>query len=97
MEVPYIHEFDDADEKFSETYTLVAVVEHLGDTPKSGHYYTFVRADEAGGTWILHNDEIFKIYTWEEMTTMSSDTRQPGGRPYMLYYKRRATGGALTS
>jgi hypothetical protein len=85
--VPYKRLFDE-DAFYIERYKLIAIIEHQGPSPNSGHYYTFVRGDEAGDNWLRLSDKHARWYTWEQVSTMSNSLNTPGGRPYMLFYQR---------
>ena len=77
--------FDEDDALYSERYKLIAIIEHQGPSPNSGHYYTFVRGDEAGDNWLRLSDKHERWYTWEQVSTMSNSLNNPGGRTYMLF------------
>jgi uncharacterized UBP type Zn finger protein len=88
LEVPFKRLYDEDDALYSERYKLIAIIEHQGPNPNSGHYYTFVRGDEAGDNWLWQSDKQERWYTWQQVSTMSINPNTPGGRPYMLFYQR---------
>ena len=96
LEVPFKRLYDeDDDASYSERYKLNAIIEHQGAKPNSGHYYTFVRGDEAGDNWLWQSDKQERWYTWEQVSTMPNSINTPGGRPYMLFYQRIRNPGAV--
>ena len=67
LEVPYKRQFDEDDALYSERYKLIAIIEHQGQTPTSGHYYKCVRVDVAGDNWLWLSDKRESWYTWEQV------------------------------
>lgn len=63
------------------SYKLVAVVNHIGDRPKGGHYTAYVRARTG---WACCNDD--RVYSVELPVGGDSHVSR---RAYMLFYVRR--------
>jgi ubiquitin carboxyl-terminal hydrolase 36/42 len=47
--------------KNKELYDLYGIVVHLGDTPRSGHYISFIKASD--NNWYECNDSIIRKCT----------------------------------
>ena len=57
---------------------MVASLDHIGDTPKSGHYVTFLKQDS--GKWIKFDDEESKDCSLKQANTRNN---------YILLFKRK--------
>ena len=64
-------------------YRLCATVYHLGDSPKSGHYFTIARHDRPEGSWWLYNDNLRRLVRPEDST--------PPRKAYLCVYERVPT------
>ena len=65
---------------FSSSYELQSVVEHVGDSAKSGHYHAYGR-DVASGQWFRYDDATGTLSSHVEATR----------RPYVAQYQRLHT------
>ena len=62
----------------SHTYELVATLDHIGDTPRNGHYVTFLKIDS--GNWIKFDDERSMACSLKQANTRNN---------YILLFKRK--------
>ena len=59
-------------------YEMIGVVDHIGESPKSGHYITFLK--DPDGNWILFNDGV----------NMTCQFKQVNGKNnYMFLFRRQ--------
>jgi ubiquitin carboxyl-terminal hydrolase 8 len=67
-------------------YDAYAVVRHLGDTTRSGHYTSAIK-DRARGCWRYFNDTRYQDFQPE---TMSPAQALDNDQAYFIFYQRRS-------
>ena len=68
-------------------YNLCAVVVHLGDSPKSGHYITIARHTTKNGKWWLYDDANRREARPDEVATTAKYRNFGGMKSYVLLYE----------
>ena len=79
------------------SYSLSAVVVHLGSSPQSGHYICIARHETASGRWWVYDDDRRLEARPEEIAT---DTRYRGReqmKSYVMFYELMEATPALES
>ena len=61
------------------TYSLRAVIPHRGNTPATGHYVAYARADD--GAWHFHDDDASARAVQDHAELLEQQA-------YMLFYER---------
>ena len=70
-------------------YVLRSVINHMGSTAHSGHYFCYMRHETPHGSWWYYNDNgVRRLLQGNEL----KDGRQPGairceGKTYILFYE----------
>ena len=63
-------------------YELRGMIEHEGESTSEGHYIAYAREN---GNWIVWNDEISRVTTWEEIRAKQA---------YILFWERKDDDGS---